>query len=98
MYNIIKHLEDVFKNLERQGFTYQIPRKMLIAEIKRSTSVFNEKTLAHWLKSFVEMGYLRTVSPLVFERCLDFNNPYVFHDGKDFNGADDVDIKGEKKQ
>jgi len=87
MYNIINHLKEALESLERQGFTYEIPRKLLIAEIKRTTSVFNEKTLANWTRSFVEMGYIRVKSPVVFERCVTFDKSYVFMTGKDYNGT-----------
>jgi hypothetical protein len=85
MYDIVKKLKEALDSLERQGFECELPRKLLIAELKRATSVFNEKTLGNWLRSFVEMGYIRLKTPYIFERCISFDKPYIFMDGKDYN-------------
>lgn len=102
MYNIIKHLNEIFVRLEAQGYMYEIPKKLFMAELKRSTSVFNEKTLGKWIRSFVEMGYIRLKNPFVFERCISFDKPYLFGDGKDYNGVDQMSedkivVKDDKK-
>lgn len=100
MYNILRDLEEVFKTLDRRGLSFQVPRNMFIAEVKRATSVFNDKTIAKWLKNFIELGYIRTTSNFViFERCVSFENPYVFEAEVDYNitKAANVDLKQNKK-
>ena len=85
MYNIIKDLEEVFKTLDTRGLSYEVPRAMLIAELKRQTSVFTDKTIIKWLKTFVELGYIKIKTPYTYERCVSFDAPYVFKGGVDYN-------------
>lgn len=98
MYNILKHVDEVFEVLNRRGFQYEIPQRVFVAEIKRATSVFSETTINRWMKTFKELGYIRTKGAGVLERCIDFNNPYVFHDGADYEGTGDQSVISEEKK
>lgn len=89
MYNILGHLREVFNLLDRRGFQYEIPRNVFMAELKRSTSIFNDKTLNRWMHSFKELGYVRIKNAVILERCLNFDSPYIFNDGEDFKSAFD---------
>jgi len=82
MYNIINHVEDVFKILKQRGFSYEVPRQTFITELKRSTSIFSEKTLNNWIKNFAELGYIRIKNSYTFELCKDFHHPYEFESDK----------------
>lgn len=78
MYNIISHVEDVFKVLKARGYNYEVPRQVFMIELKRSTSVFSDKTLTKWIKNFAELGYIRVKNSYTFELCKDFEHPYEF--------------------
>ena len=95
MYNILKHVEEAFEVLDKRGFAYEVPRKIFVAEIKRSSSVFTERTIAKWMRNFKELGYIRIKSPTVLERCISFDSPYVFNDGTDFETPFKAELKGD---
>lgn len=87
MYNILNHLREVFEALDKRGFQYEVPKNMFIAELKRSTSIFNDRTLNRWMHNFKELGYIKMKNPSILERCIDFDNPYVFSTGSDYDSA-----------
>ena len=78
MWKIINYLPGVIEQAKSRGYENNIPVFVFKAEIKRSTGVMCDKTLAGWLKTLNELGYIRSNGTGIIEVCSDLNKPYVF--------------------
>lgn len=76
--NVLDVLDVLWRNLRDRGFEYQVSRSFLIAEIKRATHVISDRAVANALRVLVELGYVKQISPGVFELCVDLSHPYEF--------------------
>jgi len=84
MWNLLKYVPDVFVALRGRGFDYEVRVSDFRTELKRATGVMTDKTIAKWMKSLVELGYVKLKNDKILELCVDFEHPYFFaNDGKE---------------
>ena len=77
---IVSKVVLLFDNLAAAGFTYQVPRWRLVAEIKRVNGSLTDRAVARFLKTMIELGYIRQVGfSNIFELCVSVDQPFVFH-------------------
>lgn len=80
--NILDVLEDLFFNIKARGFEYEIPLKVLSAEIKRATHVLSDKAVSNAIKVLKDLGYVKDKGNGIMELCENVNAPYVFRSEK----------------
>ena len=78
MWNLLKYLPEIQKQVRSRGYLYEIPIAAFKAEMKRTTGVMTDKTIGNWLKVLSELGYIKTHGSGIVEMCSDLSKPYVF--------------------
>jgi hypothetical protein len=78
MWNLLKYVPDVFSALRSRGFDYEVRISDFRTELKRATGVMTDKTIAKWMKSLVELGYIKLKNDKILEVSVDFEHPYFF--------------------
>jgi len=83
MWNLLKYVPDVFLALKSRGFSYEVRIVDFRTELKRATGVMTDKTIAKWMRSLVELGYVKLKNEKILELCVDFEHPYFFADDEE---------------
>ncbi len=94
-WSFMRYIPEVFRLVRQRGYEYEGPVSVLRTELKRATGVVNDKTVAGWLRTMEEMGYIRTKSHLVVELCVDVDQPYVFLSSKLVERDEGVEVSEE---